>query len=86
MDITYLDLARLKRMSPQAYLGMKNGTKMTVTIDTTEIIFKDGSSLLVWYDPNKNIPLIDGCNNDYVTEIVYIPYKYVTDTKILNLG
>ena len=37
--------------------------------------------LLVQNDSNKNIPLLDGFHDDYVTEVVSIIYKFVTDPK-----
>ena len=65
---------------------MERGIKMTVTMEFTELIFKDDSKLLVRYDAGTNVPLLYGYHNDYVAEFFGRLYKCVTDPIFLNLG
>ena len=58
---------------------MERGIKMTVTMEFTELIFKDDSKLLVRYDAGTNVPLLYGYHNDYVAEFFGRLYKCVTD-------
>ena len=73
-------------MSPQAYFRIKFGDKIYITMEITELIFKDGSTFLVRYDANKNLSLLADCHSYYVTEVIFSLYKYVTDPTYLNLG
>ena len=40
-------LGETQLMFPQAYLRTESGVRMAVTMDTMELIFKDGSTYLV---------------------------------------
>ena len=59
---------------------------MTITMDMTELIFKDVSKLLIRYDSNRNIPILDGFHDYYVTEVVGSLYKFITGPTNLNLN
>ena len=81
-----LGLEDIWLISPQAYFRMERGRKTIVTMDITERIFKYGNKLLVRYDAEKNIPLLDSFHHDYVTECFGRLYKYVTDPKKKNFS
>ena len=57
-------------VSPQSYFRMKFGGNISMTMETMEIIFKDGTIFPIKYYANKNISLLDGCYDYYVTEVV----------------
>ena len=52
---------------------------MTVIMDITETIFKDGSTFLLWYKLCTNQPLFAGFHNDYITKVVGVFYKLIAD-------
>ena len=79
-------LGETQLMSSQSYFSMKINDNITIEMDIMDIIFKDGSTFLVEYDANKNLPLLDCFQDDYATKFLGIVYKCATETTILNLG
>ena len=73
-------------MTPQSYLRMQGDINMTFTIDNMELIIKDGSIFLIWYDSGTNIPLLDNFHDYYDTETVGRIYKWITNPAYLNLS
>ena len=73
-------------MSPQEYFRSKVDDKIYVTMEITELIFKDGSTFIVQYDANKNPSLLANCHSYYVTEVILSLYKYVTNPTYFNIS
>ena len=65
---------------------MERGDNITIEMDITDTIFKDGSTFLVKYDANTNLPLLDDFYDDYATKVVGILYKGASETTSLNIG
>ena len=49
---------------------MEHGRNMTVTMYTEELLFKDGSTLIIQYDTNITLTLLNGCHNEHVTKVI----------------
>ena len=62
---------------------MECGGKIFLIMEMTELIFKDSSTLLVWFYFDTNIPLLSGCLDYYITVFVGTLYKCVIDPKTL---
>ena len=73
-------------MSPQSYSRMECGGKMIVIMDTRELIFTYGSTLLVRCDAEKNLILLASCHDCYFAEVIGSVQKCVTDAVNFNLS